>query len=85
MPTAHIAYRVDHETLIKNPEQVLQKMSFKIFEKRQALFEQMIDKKIKFKTSKGVEQGTCIEISPHQCQVKVGNHVQKISLNKILF
>ena len=84
MPNAHIAYRVDYETLIKNPELVLQRMSFKILEKREAIFETMKDHKVKFKTSQGIEQGTCQSINANQCHIKVGTSIIKIPINKLI-
>lgn len=84
MPNAHIAYRVDYETLIKNPELVLQKMSFKILEKREAIFENMKNNKVQFKTSHGIEQGTCQSINANQCHVKVGNAIIKVPIQKLI-
>ena len=58
MPNAHIALRIDSNILLHSPEIALQKMSFKIMEKRNQLLESMIDEKVQFKVNNGIEQGT---------------------------
>lgn len=85
MPNAHIAYRVDYETLIKNPEHVLQQMSFKILEKRTTLLESLVNNKIKFKNAKGIEQGICESVSSSHCDIKVGDRIVKVSNQKLMF
>ena len=85
MPSAHIAYRVDHEVLLNNPESVLQRMSFKILEKREEILKKMINTKIKFKTSKGIEQGICQNVQSNTFNVKVGSAIIRVPLSKVLF
>lgn len=85
MPSAHIAYRVDHEVLLNNPELVLQRMSFKILEKREEILNKMINTKIRFKTSKGIEQGICQNVHSNMFHVKVGIAIIKVPFNKVLF
>ena len=86
MPHAHIAYRVDYDTLLKNPEMVLQKMSFKILEKKNQVLESLIETKVRFKTSSdSIEQGTCQSVSSNACIVKVGNKTHKVPIRKLIF
>ena len=84
MPNAHIAYRVDHDTLIKHPEQVLQNMSFKILEKRSLVLEGLLNSKIQFRTTHGIEQGICQQISSNCCHIKVGSTIVKVHINKLI-
>jgi hypothetical protein len=84
MPHVHIAHRVDYNTILNNPEQILQQMSFKIFEKRSAVFEQMIGTKLRFRKLNGIEQGICQSIHAEYCIVKVGDVSQKVSLHNLI-
>ena len=84
MPNAHIAYRVDYETLLKHPEQVLQKMSFKILEKRNAIFESLKDKKVRFKSVKGIQQGICQSMDGSHCVVQIADTTTKVPLEKLI-
>tara|TARA_B100000945_G_C20185234_1_gene504263 strand:- start:111 stop:374 length:264 start_codon:yes stop_codon:yes gene_type:complete len=86
MPQAHIAYRVESNTLINNPEIVLQRMSFKIMEKRDQILENLIGTKVQFKTNGngGIEQGVVQSVNNQQCSIKVGNSIAKISVKKLI-
>lgn len=84
MPNAHIAYRVDYDTLLKHPEQVLQKMSFKILEKRNAIFESLKNKKVRYKSAKGIQQGICQSMDGSYCVVQVGDTTAKVPLQKLI-
>lgn len=82
---AHIAYRVNAQTLIENPEIVLQRMSFKILEKREQVLEGLIGTKVQFKSNNNkVEQGTCQSVSNQHCNVKVGTETVKVNLKKMI-
>tara|TARA_B100000482_G_scaffold185250_1_gene161771 strand:+ start:3517 stop:3777 length:261 start_codon:yes stop_codon:yes gene_type:complete len=81
---AHIAYRVDVNTLINHPEKVLQSMSFKILEKRDTVIQNLIGTKIQFKTSNGCEQGICKEVHNNVCIIKVGNDELKVLMKKLI-
>ena len=81
---AHIAYRVDVNTLINNPEKVLQNMSFKIIEKRETVLQNLIGTKVQFKTSSGCEQGICKDVQSNMCIVKVGNDELKVAIKKLI-
>ena len=85
MPNAHIAYRVDYDTLIKNPEQVLQQISFKILEKRNSLLQGLINNKVQFENARGIEQGVCESVNSTHCNIKVGDKVLKVCNDKLIF
>ena len=80
----HIAYRVDTNTLLNQPELVLQRISMKIIEKRESVLENLVNKKVQFKTSSGIEQGTCIYVNSNICSIKVNEDVLKIPIKKLL-
>ena len=84
MPNAHIALRIDSNILLHSPEIALQKMSFKIMEKREQLLENMIDGKVQFKVSNGIEQGTLVSYTNTHCTIKVGGQNVKIALKKLV-
>lgn len=81
---SHIAYRVDVNTLLNEPEAVLQRMSFKILEKREQVLHNLIGTKVQFKVSNGIEQGKCEMIHGQFCTVKVGNQTVKVALKKLI-
>lgn len=81
---AHIAYRVDANTLLNTPELVLQRMSFKIMEKREQLLENLVNTKVQFKTPGGIDQGTCQSVGKIHCHVKCGSDVVKVPLKALL-
>ena len=85
MPNAHIAYRVDYDTLIKNPEQVLQQISFKILEKRNSLLEGFVNNKVQFKNAHGIEQGICESVNSTHCNIRVGDKLLKVPTQKLIF
>tara|TARA_B110000008_G_C16960860_1_gene560109 strand:+ start:2260 stop:2526 length:267 start_codon:yes stop_codon:yes gene_type:complete len=72
-PQAHFQYRVDVKTLIDTPETVLQRMSFKILEKRAQVLNNLIDTKVQFKINGGFEQGVCKSIDDDKCTVLIAN------------
>ena len=81
---SHIAYRVDANLLVTQPEIVLQRMSFKIIEKRQQLLENLLNTKVQFKSNNGIDQGICQSISNTHCFIKVGNDIVKIHMKRLL-
>jgi hypothetical protein len=84
MPNAHIAMRVDMDVLINQPEVVLQKMSFKILEKREQMLENMIDSKVQFKANNGIEQGTLQSFNTTHCNITVAGQNVKVPFKKLL-
>ena len=85
MPNAHIAMRVDLDTLINKPELILQKMSFKILEKREQMLADMIDSKVQFKANNCIEQGTLQSFNTTHCNITVAGQNVKVPFKKILF
>ena len=85
MPQSHIAYRVDTSLLINEPEQVLQRMSFKIFEKREQILTNLINTKVSFKTSGGIDTGIFVKkIGDSSCQINVEGTVITVAIKKLL-
>lgn len=84
MPQVHIAHRVEASELVNNPDRVLQRMSFKIFEKREAVLQGLVNTKIQFKTSAGVDQGICQSVNSQYCHVKVGSQNIRVATKKII-
>lgn len=80
----HIACRVDSRTLLNQPELVLQRLSMKIIEKRENVLGGLINKKVQFKTSSGVEQGTCMSVNSNVCSIKVNEDILKIPIKKLV-
>lgn len=84
MPNAHIAMRVDMNMLINQPEVILQKMSFKILEKREQMLENMIDSKVQFKANNCIEQGTLHSFNNTHCNITVAGQNVRVPLKKLV-
>ena len=81
---SHIAYRVDTHLIVTQPEVVLQRMSFKILEKREQLLQGLINTKVQFKSNHGIDQGICQSVSNSHCHIKVGNELIKVRNKQLL-
>lgn len=83
----HIQYRVNVDTLLNQPELVLQRMSFKILEKREQVLQNLIGTKVRYrnKAKDSIEQGICQSISSTHCGIKVGHEVRKVNINALIF
>tara|TARA_B100001778_G_C18155973_1_gene435925 strand:+ start:269 stop:532 length:264 start_codon:yes stop_codon:yes gene_type:complete len=85
MTTIHLAFKENKQTLLQNPEEVLQKLSFKILEKRKQIITDLINKKIKFKLKSGYfEQGICENVDKNSVYVRIGNEYKKIPLEYVV-
>ena len=84
MPNAHIAMRVDMDILINQPEVILQKMSFKILEKREQMLRNMIDSKVQFKANNCIEQGTLQSFNTTHCNIIVAGQNVKVPFKKLV-
>ena len=80
---AHIQFRTDMNTLVNEPEVMLQRLSFKILEKRDQALQNLIGTKVQFKTNNGIEQGVCKGVSTTHCQIQVGDHILNVSMKKL--
>jgi len=84
MSNVHIAYRVDAKTLVHNPEIVLQRMSFKILEKREQALNNLVNTKVTFSSPGGLDVGTLQSIQNNTCNIKVNGEIIKVSLKKLI-
>ena len=84
MPNVHIAAKADLETLLQQPELILQKLSMKIWEKRAFALDNLIGKKIRYKTSGTLRSGICESYNDNICNVRDGDKLVKVNLKKIV-
>ena len=85
MPNAHVAMRVDVNTLLNEPEIVLQKMNFKILEKREQMLKDLLNSKVQFKVANnGVEQGVLHSFTNSHCTIKVAGQNVKVQIKKLI-
>ena len=81
----HIACRADIKELINNPHLLLEKMSLKIFERREQCLKNKINTKVQFYTSNNcIEQGVCQRVDSTHMYVKVNGEVIKVAHKKLI-
>ena len=81
----HVSTRVDKSELVLSPEQILQRISLKIFQRRQSFLDELVDKRVSYDSGSGMRSGIVERVDDTHAHLRESRGKTKVALRKLCF